>query len=71
MKEQIIKQILSNKLLNKKELVTIIGRKGLSVPSMYNKLNPDHVHKFKKEELEEIEKELKKFAKNILELLAH
>lgn len=66
MKEQAIKNILQSKIINQSELVRRVNKKGLSVPSLYNKINPNHIHKFKQEELEDLEKELKKIAEFIL-----
>jgi len=66
MKEESIKAILGSKIINQSELVRRVNKKGLSVPSLYNKLNPNHPHKFKEEELNLIAMELKGAANNIL-----
>jgi hypothetical protein len=67
--EEAIKAVLSSKLINQSELVRRVNKKGLSVPSLYNKLNDNHPHKFKDEELKDIEKQLEQFARFILKEL--
>jgi hypothetical protein len=69
MKEDAIRAVLSSKIINQSELVRRVNKKGLSVPSLYNKLNTNHVHKFKQDELNAIEMELKKIADLINENL--
>ena len=60
--DEAIRTILGDKIINMSELVRRVNRKGLSVPSLYNKLNTNHAHKFKEDELKAIEKELRKIA---------
>jgi hypothetical protein len=65
-KDKII-ELLNNRLINKSELVKRINMKGLSISSLFNKLNPNHKQKIKDGEIEAIKSELKKFSNDINE----
>jgi hypothetical protein len=62
MKENKIIQILSSKKINMSLMVRELSIEGLSVPSLYNKMNPTHKHRFKEKELDVIENYLKELS---------
>jgi len=68
-REQKIKKILNDPRLNLSGLCLGIKTKGLTRSSIMNKMNSNHVHKFKDSDFDVIEGELQKFANEILSFI--